>query len=83
FDDIKQIKIKKETPTVIFFESPNRLLKTLLLIKEILGEKTQISLAREMTKIFEEFIRGRVDEVIKKLYKKKEIKGEVTVVVKF
>ena len=81
FHDIKQLKIKKEVPTIIFFESPNRLIKTLKLIKEILGEKTHISIAREMTKVYEDFIRGGIDEVIEKLREKKNIKGEITVVV--
>lgn len=78
----KEFKIKKDSPTIIFFESPNRLLKTLNLLKEILGEKTKISLAREMTKIYEEFIRGDINKIIKKIKERKEIKGEITVVIK-
>lgn len=83
FQDIKKIKIKKDSPTIVFFESPNRLLKTLTILKEILGEKTKVSIAREMTKIYEEFIRGDIEEVIEKIKEKKEIKGEITIAAKF
>lgn len=83
FSDLQKLKIKKASPTIVFFESPNRLIKTLKLIKEVLGEKTKISIAREMTKIFEEFIRGEICEVIKKLIKKKKIKGEIAIVMGF
>lgn len=81
FEKLKNLKIYKESPTIVFFESPNRLINTLEIIKEILGEKTQLSIAREMTKIYEEFLRGNIDEVLEKL-KKKNIKGEITVILK-
>lgn len=82
FEDIFSFKIQKEKPTIIFFESPQRLVETLEIINHI-NSKTQISIAREMTKVFEEFIRGTAEEVLKILKKRKEIKGEVTITAKF
>ncbi len=82
FEELKNLKINKKSITIIFFESPNRLIKTLEIIKKILGEKTQLSIAREMTKIYEEFIRGDINEVLEKL-KRKEIKGEITIVLQY
>lgn len=81
FNEIKKLKIDKKSPTIIFFESPNRLINTLKIIKEILEEKTFLSIAREMTKIYEEFIRGDINGVLEKINGKK-IKGEITIVLK-
>ena len=63
----------------IFFDSPNRILKTLKDIKNIMGNR-EIFLAREMTKIHQEFFRGTVDEAIAFFESKDSIKGEFTVV---
>ncbi|MDH7476070.1 MAG: 16S rRNA (cytidine(1402)-2'-O)-methyltransferase [Microgenomates group bacterium] len=81
FQEISKLKIGKKTPSIIFFESPQRIIKTLEILNQI-NPKTRISLAREMTKIYEEFLRGNVDEVLKILKQRKEIKGEITVVFK-
>jgi len=64
---------------LVFFESPKRLLSTLELIKEVLGDR-DCCVARELTKRFEEFIRGSVAEVIEALAKKRDVKGEIVVV---
>ena len=82
FKELFDFKIQKEKPTIIFFESSKRLIETLEIICQI-SLTTQISIAREMTKVFEEFIRGRISEVLKSLKERKEIKGEVTVVLNF
>ena len=79
FKELFSFKIRKEKPTTIFFESPQRLIQTLEIICQI-NPKTQISIAREMTKVFEEFIRGKIKEVLESLKKRKGIKGEVAVV---
>jgi 16S rRNA (cytidine1402-2'-O)-methyltransferase len=78
-------KIKKELAkaaesgcTVIFYESPYRVKKTLALCAEILPPCTRVVLARELTKIYEEFIRGTLEEVNINL-KEKEPKGEFVV----
>ncbi len=81
FKDLKNKKINKKSLTIIFFESPHRLIRTLEIIKNILGEKTQLSIGREMTKVYEEFIRGNIDQILVKLAGK-VIKGEITVVLK-
>ncbi len=65
--------------TLIFYESPHRLLKTLNDIYEILGDRNMV-LARELTKVFEEVIRGRVSELIEQV-KARRLKGEITLVI--
>ncbi len=65
--------------TYVFYESPTRLISTLKLINQYF-ENVSIAVGREMTKKFEQFIRGDPSQVIDKL-QKKEIKGEITVVV--
>ena len=82
FEELFDFKIQKEKPTIIFFESSKRLTETLEIIYQI-SPTTQISIAREMTKVFEEFIRGRISEVLKSLKERKEIKGEITITIKF
>ena len=72
-------KIKNENKTIILYESPYRIIKTLKLLSEIIPER-KIYIAREITKKFEEFIRGSSKELYDKL-KKREIKGELTLVI--
>ena len=66
--------------TIVFYESPNRILKTLEAIKDALGDRN-IVVARELTKIHEEFLFGRVSEVLEKLSRYPSIKGEFVVLV--
>lgn len=70
-------KISKINSTLIFYEAPHKLIKTLESIKEVLGDRN-IVLARELTKIHEEFIRGTISEIINNY---KEIKGEFVIIV--
>jgi len=63
--------------TLIIFESPKRVIKLLREIKSIFGD-INVVLARELTKIFEEFLRDKVSELIK-ILKKNSPKGEITV----
>ena len=72
-------KLKNEERTIILYESPYRLVKTLKELKNILGER-RVVVGREMTKLFEEFIRGTISEVIAH-FEKKGPKGEITVVI--
>jgi len=72
-------EIAPESRTVVIYESPHRILKTLAELKDILGDR-RIVIAREMTKFYEEAIRGNIEDVIKRLGDKK-IKGEITLVV--
>jgi 16S rRNA (cytidine1402-2'-O)-methyltransferase len=81
-------KMKKELETaktlgktIVFYESPYRVLKTVELCAEVFGPDAQICLAREITKKFEEYIRGNIKEVSEQLASRKEILGEFVVVV--
>lgn len=72
--------IKDYPETLIFYESPKRVLKTLKAMLEVLGDR-YISVCRELTKLYEETVRGNISEVIKILEQRKEIKGEITLVI--
>ncbi len=76
-DLLKQLAETKET--LIFYESPHRLTETLRDILDILGDR-EIVLTRELTKIYEEILRGKVSEIQHQLAEKK-IKGEITLVI--
>ncbi len=73
-------KLREEERTIVILESPNRILKTLKDIREYLGER-YVVITRELTKIYEEVIRGDVSEVIERL-EKKPIKGEIVLFIK-
>ena len=65
--------------TLVLFESPHRLLKTLNQLKEVLGERP-IVVARELTKLYEEIIRGNFESAIK-YFEAKKIKGEIVIMI--
>jgi 16S rRNA (cytidine1402-2'-O)-methyltransferase len=69
-----------EDRTMIFYESPFRLVKTLELFKEYLGEDRIVSVSREISKFYEETKRGTIEELIE-LYTDKTVKGEIVIVV--
>jgi 16S rRNA (cytidine1402-2'-O)-methyltransferase len=73
-------RIKELDVTIIFYESPKRLEKTLKTIDEVLGN-CKIAIAREISKIYEEYLRGDLKEIISRL-KDKKLKGEITVVLR-
>ncbi len=73
----EELKACEET-TLIIYESPKRLLKTLNLIRETFGE-VKTCVARELTKVHQEFVRGSISQVIEEFEKRKSIKGEVVV----
>jgi 16S rRNA (cytidine1402-2'-O)-methyltransferase len=73
-------KLAELEHTIILYESPYRLIKTLEQIKEFFGVNRKICVSRELTKIYEENIRGNADEIIA-FYKDKKIKGEIVVIV--
>ena len=70
-------KLSAVEETIIFYESPHRLKNFLEELLEVFGER-QIVLARELTKIHEEFLRGKISELIEKI---SEPRGEFVVVV--
>ena len=73
------LRLKDEIRTIILFESPHRLVKTLEDLKDFLGNR-KISIAREITKIYEEFIRTDIDSALK-LFSKKKPRGEFVLIV--
>ena len=75
----KLLSLKDEERTMIFYESPFRLLKTLQQFAEVYGGDRQVSVCREISKVHEESVRGTLDEVIAH-FKEKEPKGEIVIV---
>jgi len=73
----KLLSLKNEKRTIIFYESPHRILKTLELIRETLGD-IHIVVARELTKKFEEVVRDQVSNVVE-YFSSKKILGEFVV----
>jgi len=71
--------LRNVTATLVFYEAPHRLSETLSDMQQILGDR-QIVVAREVSKIHEEFLRGKVSDVIGQLGGR-EVKGEITIVV--
>jgi 16S rRNA (cytidine1402-2'-O)-methyltransferase len=74
------LALKEEERTMIFYESPFRLMKALEELKETFGSERKASVSRELTKIFEETINGTLIEIIS-YYKTHTLKGEFVIVV--
>lgn len=72
--------LAEETRTMIFYESPHKLLKTLQHFVEYFGAERKVSVSRELTKLYEETIRGTAEEVLAH-FEKKAPKGEIVIVV--
>ena len=72
--------LAEEKRTMIFYESPHKLVKTLGHFAEYFGAERQVSVSRELTKMFEETIRGTATEVLEH-YITKPPKGEIVVIV--
>ena len=73
--------LKDEERTMIFYESPFRLVKTLQQFAEVFGGDRQVSVCREISKVHEESVRGSLTEVIAH-FQEKEPKGEIVIVLK-
>jgi 16S rRNA (cytidine1402-2'-O)-methyltransferase len=73
-------KLAEEERTIVFYESPNRLVKTLEELISYFGPERQCSVSRELTKMFEENKRGSLVEV-STYFKEKQVKGEIVVVI--
>ena len=73
------LSLQNQERTLVFYESPRRLLTTLQDLLQVLGDR-QIVVARELTKMFEEIVRGKISEVIG-VFEGKTIKGEITILV--
>jgi len=73
------LQLKEEEKTVVFYESPHRITKTLKQLLELVGDR-KVVLARELTKIYEEFLRGQISVVLEDLQKRPSVKGEFVVI---
>jgi 16S rRNA (cytidine1402-2'-O)-methyltransferase len=78
----KLLESVKDSPrTQVFYEAPHRLLETLADVIEVLGSDRHVVVAREVTKIHEEFLRGRAREILEQLKSRGDVKGEVTLLI--
>lgn len=77
----KLIELKNERRTIIFYESPHRIIDTLEIMAEVFGEDRQVAISRELTKIYEETIRMDLKSIIE-YFEKNSPKGEFVVVVR-
>ena len=74
----KKVQMYKDYPmTMVFYEAPHRIEKTLRILLEVFGNR-RCTLARELTKLHEEFLRGTIEEILEVV---NELKGEMVIVV--
>lgn len=76
---IRLEEMRLETRTLVFYISPHKLIKNLTALLDVFGDR-EICLARELTKMHEEFLRGKISDMIEK-YSHEEIRGEFVLVV--
>src|SRR4030081_2265187 len=70
--------IKSSPRTQVFYETPHRIVEALEDVVEVLGARRHIVIAREVTKLHEEFLRGRAGEILQTLKSRDGVKGEIT-----
>lgn len=73
--------LRAERRTVVLYESPHRILKTLEALAEVLPDR-EVALCRELTKLHEEVLRGKPAELLEILKKRAQVKGELVLVIK-
>jgi 16S rRNA (cytidine1402-2'-O)-methyltransferase len=73
--------VKNSPRTQVFYEAPHRIVETLEDVAEVLGGARHVVVAREVTKIHEEFLRGRASEVLETLKAREAVKGEITLLI--
>jgi 16S rRNA (cytidine1402-2'-O)-methyltransferase len=73
--------VKASPRTQVFYEAPHRVKEAVEDVVEILGAERQLVIAREVTKIHEEFLRGRAGEILEILKARGDIKGEITLLI--
>jgi len=73
------LALKDETRTMIFYESPYRLVKTLHQLGEVVGSDRKASVSREISKLYEENKRGTLEE-LEQYFSSKTVKGEIVIV---
>jgi 16S rRNA (cytidine1402-2'-O)-methyltransferase len=67
--------------TQVFYEAPHRIVEALADVVEVLGEGRHVVIAREVTKLHEEFLRGRAGEILETLQSRDGVKGEITLLI--
>ena len=72
--------LRSATHTTVVYEAPHRIAETMKDIVELLGAERPVALARELTKVHEEFIRGPAGEVLRRV-QQQELKGEITLLI--
>ncbi len=78
----KLLESVKDSPrTQIFYEAPHRLIESLEDIVAVLGPNRHIVIAREVTKIYEEFVRGQAGDVLTQMRERDDIRGEITLLI--
>ena len=73
--------VKNSPRTQVFYEAPHRVVEALADVCEILGNERHVVVAREVTKLHEEFLRGRAGEVLETLKSREVVKGEITLLI--
>jgi 16S rRNA (cytidine1402-2'-O)-methyltransferase len=73
--------VKNSPRTQVFYEAPHRVVETLADVCELLGDERHVVVAREVTKVHEEFLRGRAGEVLENLKSREAVKGEITLLI--
>jgi 16S rRNA (cytidine1402-2'-O)-methyltransferase len=73
--------IKTSPRTQVFYEAPHRVVEALSDVVEVLGNTRHVVIAREVTKLHEEFLRGRAGEVLETLKSRDGVKGEITLII--
>jgi 16S rRNA (cytidine1402-2'-O)-methyltransferase len=73
--------IRNSPRTQVFYEAPHRIVEALADVVEVLGKDRHVVIAREVTKLHEEFLRGRAGEVLETLKSRDGVKGEITLLI--
>ncbi|MFZ0793059.1 MAG: 16S rRNA (cytidine(1402)-2'-O)-methyltransferase, partial [Candidatus Korobacteraceae bacterium] len=73
--------VRNSPRTQIFYEAPHRIVESIRDVVDTLGAERHIVMAREVTKLHEEFLRGRAEDVLAQLEKRDDIRGEITLLI--
>lgn len=73
--------IRTSPRTQVFYEAPHRVVEAVTDVVEVLGNARHVVIAREVTKLHEEFLRGRASEILEVLKARDAVKGEITLLI--
>jgi len=74
-------ELRNVPATLIFYEAPHRLIESLEDVVDVLGPTRHVVIAREVTKIYEEFVRGQARDVLAEMKLRDEVRGEITLLI--